>query len=74
MEERERLSPGGKDIGKDDRDIDSELEYSDAKLVQAAAGLEQNSALLLAALRQRYSRCRSPRSSCSFAWSESLAT
>ena len=39
------LTPGGKDIGKDDRDIDCEPEYSDAKLVQAAAGLEQYVAL-----------------------------
>ena len=33
-------TPGGKDIGKDDRDFDCELEFSDAKLVQAATGLE----------------------------------
>ena len=26
------LTPGGKDIGKNDRDVDCELEYSDAKL------------------------------------------
>ena len=39
------VNPGGKDIGKHDRDIDCELEYSDAKLVQAAAGLEQYIAL-----------------------------
>ena len=39
--EKGSLTPGGKDIGKDDRDIDCELENSDAKLVQAAAGLEQ---------------------------------
>ena len=39
------LTPGGKDIGKDDRDIDCEPEYSDAKLVQAAAGVEQYTAL-----------------------------
>ena len=34
-----------KDIGRDVRDSDCELEYSEAKLVQAAAGLEQYSAL-----------------------------
>ena len=39
------LTPGGKDIGKDDRNVDCELEYSDTKLVQAAAGLEQYIAL-----------------------------
>ena len=39
------LTPGGKDIGKDDRDVDCELAYSDAKLVQAAAGREQYIAL-----------------------------
>ena len=39
------LTPGVKDIGKDDRDVECELEYSDAKLVQAAAGLEQYIAL-----------------------------
>ena len=39
------MTPGGKDIGKDDRDVDCELECSDAKLVQAAAGLEQYIAL-----------------------------
>ena len=33
--------PGAKDIGKDDRDVNSELEYAEAKVVQAAAGLEQ---------------------------------
>ena len=38
-------TPGGKDIGEDDRDFDCELEYSGAKLVQAAAGLEQYIAL-----------------------------
>ena len=38
-------TPGGKDIGRDVRDSDCELEYSDAKLVQAAAGLEQYIAL-----------------------------
>ena len=32
--------PGAKDIGKDDRDVNSELEYAEAKIVQAAAGLE----------------------------------
>ena len=36
---------GGNDIGKDDRDTDCELEYTDAKLAQAAAGLEQYIAL-----------------------------
>ena len=35
----------GKDIGKDDRDVNSELEYAEAKIVQAAAGLEQYIAL-----------------------------
>ena len=39
------LTPGGKDIGRDVRDSDCELECSDAKLVQAAAGLEQYIAL-----------------------------
>ena len=39
------LTLGGKNIGKDDRDVDCELEYSDAKLVQAAARLEQYIAL-----------------------------
>ena len=39
------LTPGVKDIGKDDRDVECELEYSDAKLVQAAAGLEEYIAL-----------------------------
>ena len=39
------LTPGGGDIGKDDRDIDRELKYTDAKLAQAAAGLEQHIAL-----------------------------
>ena len=33
--------PGAKDIGKDDRDVNSELKYAEAKIVQAAAGLEQ---------------------------------
>ena len=56
------LTPGGKDIGKDDRDVDCELECSDAKLVQAAVGLEQYIQTLRTASRQRYSRCRSPRS------------
>ena len=37
--------PGAKDIGKDDRDVNSELEDVDAKVVQAAAGLEQYIAL-----------------------------
>ena len=37
--------PGAKDIGKDDRDVNSELEYAEAKIVQAAAGLEQYIAL-----------------------------
>ena len=40
-ERKGSLTPGGKDIGKDDRDVDCELVYSDAKLVQAAAGIEQ---------------------------------
>ena len=31
---------GAKDIGKDDRDVNNELEYAEAKIVQAAAGLE----------------------------------
>ena len=39
------LTHGGKDNGKDDRDSDCQLEYSEAKLVQAAAGLEQYIAL-----------------------------
>ena len=39
------FTPNGKDIGIDDRDVDCELEYSDAKLVHAAAGLEQYIAL-----------------------------
>ena len=39
------LVPGMKDIGKDDRDFNSELECADAKLVQRAAGLEQCIAL-----------------------------
>ena len=39
------LTPGGKDIGRDVRDSDCELEHSDAKLVQAAAGVEQYIAL-----------------------------
>ena len=39
------LSLGGKDTGKDDRDIDCELQYSDSKLAQSAAGLEQCSSL-----------------------------
>ena len=39
------LTPGGKDIGRDVRDSDCELEYSEAKLAQAAAGLEQYIAL-----------------------------
>ena len=38
------VTPGGKDIGRDVRDGDRELEYTDAKLVQAAVGLEQYSA------------------------------
>ena len=33
--------PGAKDIGKDDRDVNSELEDAEAKVVQGAAGLEQ---------------------------------
>ena len=37
--------PGAKDIGKDDRDVNSELEDAEAKVVQAAAGLEQYIAL-----------------------------
>ena len=32
--------PGAKDVGKDDRDVHNELEYAEAKVVQAAAGLE----------------------------------
>ena len=36
------LTPGGKDIGRDVRGGDCELVYSDAKLVQAAAGLDQH--------------------------------
>ena len=60
------LTPGGKDIGKDDRVIDSELEYLDAKLAQAAAGLEQYIALGRSDVASR--------SSCSFAWSESLVS
>ena len=39
------LTPGGKAIGRDVRDSDCELEYSEAKLVQAVAGLEQYIAL-----------------------------
>ena len=39
------LTLGGKDIGRDVRDSDCELKYSEAKLVQAAAGLEQYIAL-----------------------------
>ena len=39
------LTPGGKDIGRDVHDSDCEREYSEAKLVQAAAGLEQYIAL-----------------------------
>ena len=34
-----------KDIGKDDRDVNSELEYAEVKIVQTAAGLEQHIAL-----------------------------
>ena len=37
--------PGAKDIGKDDRDVNSELEDAEAKIVQAVAGLEQYIAL-----------------------------
>ena len=37
--------PGAKDIGKDDRDVNSELQDAEAKIVQAAAGLEQYIAL-----------------------------
>ena len=37
--------PGAKDVGKNDRDINNELEYAEAKAVQAAAGLEQYIAL-----------------------------
>ena len=37
--------PGVKDIGKDDRDVNSELESAEAKVVQAAARLEQYIAL-----------------------------
>ena len=39
------LTPGVKDIGRNVRDSDCELEYSEAKLVQAAPGLEQYIAL-----------------------------
>ena len=75
-ERKGALTPGGKVIGKDDRDVNCELEYFDAKLVQATAGLEQYIALDRpdTASRQRYRRCRSPRSSRSFAWYESLVT
>ena len=34
-------TPAGKDIGRDVRDSDGELEYSDAKLVQAAVPKEE---------------------------------
>ena len=44
-EGRGALIPGGKDIGRDDRDVDCELEYCDAKFVQAAAGPEQHIAV-----------------------------
>ena len=37
--------PGAKDIEKDDREVNSELEDAEAKVVQAAAGLEQYIAL-----------------------------
>ena len=37
--------PGAKDTGKDDRDVNIELEDAEAKVVQAAAGLEQYIAL-----------------------------
>ena len=37
--------PGAKDVGKDDRDVNNELEFAEAKMVQAAAGLEQYIAL-----------------------------
>ena len=37
--------PGAKDIGKDDRDVNNELGYAEAKVLQAAAGLEQYIAL-----------------------------
>ena len=75
-------TPGGKDIGRDVRDSDCELEFSKAKLVQAAAGLEQYIALdrpdiacsVRTASGHRCSRRRSPRSSCSFALSESSVT
>ena len=65
------LTPGGKDIGRDVRDSDCELEYSEANLVQAAAGLEQY--ILLDRPDIAYKRCnicRSPLSSCGFALSE----
>ena len=39
------LTPGGKDMRRDVRDIDCEVEYSDTTLVQSAAGLEQYIAL-----------------------------
>ena len=45
MVERGALPSGGKDIGRDVRDSGCELECSDAKLVHAAAGLEQYNAL-----------------------------
>ena len=48
------LIPGDRDSKKDDRDIDCEPEYSDAKLVQAAAGLLSTVQTLLTASRQRY--------------------
>ena len=37
--------PGTKEVGKDDRDVNSELEDAEVKVVQAAAGLEQYIAL-----------------------------
>ena len=37
--------PGAKEFGKDDGDVNNELEYAEAKMVQAAAGLEQYIAL-----------------------------
>ena len=58
--EKGALTHGSKDIGKDDCDIDCELDYSDAKLMQAAAGLEQHIAPDTAS-RRRCSRWRTPR-------------
>ena len=58
--------PGAKDVGKDDRDVNNELEYAEAKVVQAAAGLNNTSRsivqTLLTASKQHCNRCRNPRS------------